>query len=217
MPSTWETFPECPGYGFTAQPQYLVKINARQGGFEGVKRRWPRPLATYTAVPVAQRVDVDVQLILYFWHAVGGTAIPFLFRDWLDFQSSPVSVAPAGTDQPLEHVGLTGGGVAYQMQKLYTVGTISQVRDITKPIGSSIKVFSNATEKTNFTVDENTGLIQAGDADILTTWGGEFNVPARFDSQASFSVVDEAIQGADITIREKRIRLETAHFGAGSP
>lgn len=220
IPSTWETFPECPGYGFKAQPRYLVKINPRQGGFESVKRRWPRPLNAYTAVPVAQRVDVDVQAILYFWHAVGGMATPFLFKDWLDFQSCPVGSVPLGTDQPLDAVALTGGGTAYQMKKLYEVGTIAQVRDITKPVGTTIKVFNGAlVEQSDFTVDENTGLIQPGGSfsGTPTSWGGEFNVHARFDSQLSISVVDQEIQGADFTLREKRIVLETAHFGAGSP
>lgn len=211
-----ESFPECPGYGFTAQPQYLVQINAREGGFEGVKRRWPRPLNTYVAVPMAHRVDVEVQAILTFWHAVGGMATPFLFKDWLDFQSSPVGVEPLGTDQPLESVSLTGGGVAFQMKKLYTVGTITQERDITKPVGSTIRVFNGAAvEQTDFIVDENTGLIQPGRSfsGVPVSWGGEFNVPLRFDSQLSVVVVDEEIQGADFTLREKRVRLETANFG----
>lgn len=210
-----ETFPECPSYGLSAQPQYLVKINSRQGGFETVKRRWPRPLITFVSVPMGQRSDVDIQSVLNFWHAVGGYAIPFLFKDWTDFQSSPIDVESTGTDQPLDLTPISGVGT-YQMQKLYAVGSITQVRDITKPVGSTIRAFSNATEKTNFTVDENTGLIQAGDTDILTTWGGEFLVPVRFDSQLSIEVVDQEIQGADFTLREKRVKLQTDHFG-GSP
>lgn len=215
IPTTMETFPECPGYGFTAQPQYLVKVNARDGGFETIGRRWPRPLNTYVSVPMTQRSDVDVQLVLYFWHAVGGMATVFLFKDWTDFQSCRVGETPGVGDAPLALTTISGGNT-YQMTKQYSVGSITQIRDITKPVGSTIRAFSNATEKTNFTVDENTGLIQAGDGDSLTTWAGEFLVPVRFDSQLSIEVVDEEIQGAAFTLREKRIRLETDHFG-GSP
>lgn len=215
IPSTFEAFPECPGFGFTAQPQYLVKINARSGGFENINRRWPRPLTTYVAVPMPQRSDVDVQAVLYFWHAVGGMARRFLFKDWTDFQSSPIGVVPAA-DQPLQLVVTIAGGATYQMKKLYTVGSLTQERDITRPVASTIRVYSNVTEKTNFTIDENTGLIQAGDGDTLTAWGGEFYVPARFDSQLSIMVVDKEIQGVDFTVRETREELDTENFG-GSP
>lgn len=216
IPTTMEVFPECPGYGFSAQPQYLVKINARQGGFETVGRRWPRPLVTFTAVPMSQRSDVDVQSVLNFWHAVGGRATPFLFKDWTDFQSCRTGDVPGVGDQPLDVVPDITSGVTYQMLKLYKVGSIEQEREIMKPVGSTIRVFNGAgDEQTDFTVDENTGLIQVGGSfdGAGVSWCGEFYVPVRFDSQLSVMVAEHEVQGADFTLREKKTKVETETFG----
>lgn len=219
IPSTMDVFPECPGYGFSAQPQYLVRLNMRQGGFESVLRRWPRPLSTYVSVPFAQRSDVDVQDVLYFWHAMGGMATPFLIKDWVDFQSCRTGEIPGVGDQPLDAVVTIAGGTTYQLKKLYVVGSLQQEREITKPVGSSLRLFNGAgDEQTDFTVDENTGLVQVGGGfdGVAVSWCGDFLVPVRFDSQLSISVVDQEIQGCDFTLREKRVVLETDHFG-GSP
>lgn len=215
IPTTLETFPECPGYGFTAQPQYLVQINTRQGGFEGVKRRWPRPLSIYPSIPLGPRDESVVQNVYYFTHAMGGRATIFRFKDETDFQSSPLGLTPEGTDQPLQFVTTDGfsGHVAYFMQKIYTVGSITQVREITQPIGSTIRVFNGSNvEQDDFTVDENNGLIVPGGSfdGVALTWGGEFAVPVRFDSDPTFTVDDEGIQSASFALREKRIKLPDA-------
>lgn len=218
VPSPLEVFPECPTYGFTAQPQYLVKLVAREGGFERVDRRWSRPLNVYTAVPIGNRDEVEIQSILYFWHAMGGRATAFRFKDWTDFQSCPVQNDPAATDQPFETVSLTGGGTAYQLVKVYQVGSIQQVREITQPKGDTIIVAnaSGATQ-TDWTLDEATGLLKPGAGFTGTphSWGGEFYVPVRFDSELSVGVSDKQIQTVDFTLREKRVSLSTV-FDAGS-
>lgn len=218
VPSTLELFPECPTYGFTVQPQYLVKIVAREGGFERVDRRWSRPLNVYTAVPMGNRDEADIQSILYFWHAMGGRATKFRFKDWADYKSCPVQNDTAPTDQPFELVTLDDSSTGYRLIKVYQVGSLSQVREITQPMGSSISVKNNSGSiQHDWTLDEDTGILKPGDTFTGTphSWGGEFYVPVRFDSELSVQTSDKQIETVDFTLTEKRISLSTT-FDAGS-
>lgn len=212
VPSTLATFPTCPGYGFAAQPQYLVNINPRQGGFERIDRRWTRPLSTYTALSIGERDEAEIQAILNFWHAMHGRATIFLLKDWADFKSCKVNETATATDQPLVFNVDLG---AYQMYKEYTVGSLTQERPITQPVGSTILVHGgDNADHTDFTVDENTGLITPDSGWIPVAWGGEFNVPVRFDSELSISVAEKQIQSVDFSLREKLIKLTVEATGS---
>lgn len=219
IPTTLVDFPECPTYGFTVQPQYLVKIVVRETGFERGDRRWARPLIVFTAVPMPDADEAEVQSILYFWHAVGGRATTFLFRDWTDYKSCQTQNDVTALDQPLAAVTLDDASTAYRLTKAYTVTPHVQVREITKPVGSTI-VVANASgdAQTDFTLDESTGMLKPGHSFTGTphTWGGEFNVPVRFDSELDVQIVDQQIETVNFTLTEKRLRLPTAPFG-GSP
>jgi uncharacterized protein (TIGR02217 family) len=135
-PDTLETFPECPAYGFTVEPRYLVKAIERDGGFERVDRRWSRPLNFYTAVPMGDRAEEDAQAVLYFWHAVGGMAGKFRFKDYADYKSCKVNETPTDLDQPFEVIDATH----YQMIKEYVYRSLTQIREIYRPVGSTITV-----------------------------------------------------------------------------
>lgn len=218
IPTDFVAFPACPSYGFNAQPQYLVKINPRDGGFERVDKRWTRPLSVYTAVPIGERDEADVQAILNFWHALGGRATSFLIKDWTDFKSCPVQSAVSAVDQPVETVTLLDSTTAYQLTKVYTVGSLTQIREITQPVASTVIVANESgVVQTDYTLDESSGLLKPGSdfTGTPTSWGGEFNVPVRFDSELSMQVVDKQIQSVTFTLREKRIAL--ANTFPGSP
>ena len=216
IPTDLVEFPECPTYGFNAQPQYLVKIVMREGGFERGNRCWERPLIVFTAVPVGDRDEDVIQSILYFWHAMGGRATTFLFKDWTDFKSCPTQNDVTALDQPLQAVNLDDASTAYQLTKAYTVTPLTQLREITKPIGSSIVVANDFGDaQTDFDLDESTGLLKPGGSFTGTphSWGGEFNVPVRFDSELDVQIADKQIQAVTFTLMEKRLQLATT-FGA---
>ena len=218
IPSDFVLFPGCPSYGFSVQPQYLVKLNTRDGGFENINRRWPRPINVYTAVPMGPADEADIQTILYFWHAMGGRATTFLIKDWTDFKSCPVQNDISAVDQPVETVTLLDSTTAYQLTKVYTVGPITQVREITQPKADTILVANeDGDPQTDFTLDASSGLLKPGATFVgtPTSWGGEFYVPVRFDSELDMQVVDKQIQSVNFTLREKRIALANT-FG-GSP
>lgn len=209
-----DEFPACPSYGFNAQPQYLVKVNAREGGFESVKKRWPRPITFYTAVPVGARDQDDIRDILNFWHCMKGRATTFRFKDWTDYKSCQVQQSESATDQPLLLVSDSTGDDFYQLQKQYAFGMLTQVRDITQPIGDSLLVANEVgvlQDPSTYIVDESLGLLSpTADFDgVPTSWGGQFMVPVRFDSELTIEVSERAIQSVSFTIKEKREILET--------
>jgi uncharacterized protein (TIGR02217 family) len=202
-PDTLETFPECPAYGFTVEPRYLVKAIERDGGSERVDRRWSRPLNFYTAVPMGDRAWEDAQNVLIFWHAVGGMAGQFRFKDFADFKSCRVSDTPTELDQPFEVLG--GGG--YQLVKRYVYGSLSQLREVYRPVGSTIVVANNGgVIQTDWTLDEATGILTPGGGFSGTpgSWGGEFDVYARFTTNLSLAITNLEIQNVNFTLRERR-------------
>lgn len=217
VPTSLLVFPECPGYGFNVQPQYLVKIVARGEGFEHIDRRWARSLSVFTAVPMGDSDEATIQSILYFWHAMGGRATTFLIKDWTDYKSCRVQEDLSAVDQLLTAVTLADASTAYQLTKTYRVGTIAQPREITQPKGDTIVVANSlGATQTDFTLDEATGLIKPGVSFTGTpmTWGGEFYVPVRFNSELDTQVVDKQIQTVTFTLAEKRIALAKTFQGS---
>lgn len=200
------TFPKCPSFGFTSEPMYDVTITRRASGHERRNRNWSRPLHRYTAT-VGPREDADVQEVLEFWHAVGGRAVGFRFNDGNDNKSCRVHEVPSAIDQPLILVAGVSPAV-YQLTKRYSAGALYQDREISKPISGTILVADNGVSKlegVDWTLDYTTGLVS-----ILfvptgpLTWGGEFDVPVRFDSELPVELMDKRIQSASFSLMELR-------------
>lgn len=211
--STFATFPECPSYGFSVQPQYLVQVTAREGGFERVDGRWPRALNLYNAPTGARDVEV-IQNIRDFYHCVGGRTLTFRFKDYADYKSCAIDQDVTELDQPFETLSSSSGDHAYQLTKLYTVGSLQQIREITMPDASTIVIANGSgtiQASSTYTVDENTGLVRtrAGFSGIPVSWGGEFFVPCRFDSELTIELVDQEIESAEFSLREKKRRPNT--------
>ncbi len=201
---TLPTFPECPAFGFTSEPRYLVKPIEREGGQERVDRRWSRPLSFFTAVPTGNRDAEVVQNLLVFWHAVGGMSSSFRFKDWTDYKSLRTTDTPTALDQPFEE--LTGG--EFQLVKEYVAGSYTQVREIYRPIGSTILVANESgIAQTDWALDESTGILVPGGTFSGTpaSWGGEFDLCCRFTTPLALVIIDgHEIQSGSFTLRERR-------------
>lgn len=199
-------FPGCPSFGFVSEPMYAVSVVERAGGTETRNRIWSRPLHRYTAT-VGPRVEADIAEALEFYHAVGGTAYAFRFKDPVDYLSCRLGTAPTATDQPLL-LRTDVSPDAYQLVKRYTAGILVQEREVYKPVSGTILVADGGSplvENTDYTIDYTTGLLT-----MLTTpsgaltWGGEFDVPVRFDSGFPVEVLNLRIQSASFTLKELR-------------
>jgi uncharacterized protein (TIGR02217 family) len=200
-------FPKCPGFGFTSEPTYLVKITTRDGGFEKRDRKWARPLHRYTAVPIKDRVEGDIQDLLEFWHAMGGMEKAFRFSDGIDYKSCKTHLDPSAGDQPFVEVE---SGETFQLVKVYRVGSAEQVREIRRPIGSTIRIYNEldeAQDDDSWELDEKTGLLTitptAFDG-VPTSWSGEFHVKCRFDGDFAPQLSDRNIHDLRVALTEVR-------------
>ncbi len=200
------SFPRCPSFGFTSEPIYAVSVVERASGIETRNRLWSRPLHRYTAV-VGPRAEDDVQEVLQFYHAVGGRAYGFRFKDGADYMSCKVGQLPTKDDQPL-YLDPTASPAAYQLVKEYTYGSLVQQREIYKPVAGTIMIADSGVEKVegvDYTIDYSTGLVELLFAPVgFLSWGGEFDVPVRFDSELPVELVDKQIQSASFVLKELR-------------
>lgn len=199
MPDFLESprFPGCPSYGFTSDPEYRVVITRRASGVEKRNRSWVRPL-TKMVVTIGPRLEAEIQELLEFYHAVGGTAIGFRVKDYTDFKSCFVGDTPTATDQPL--VELPDEPGVYQLVKRYQFGSLTQDRDIYKPVSGTILLSGAGT------VDYTDGTVSGGAGG---TWGGEFDLPMRFDSGFPVEVANQRIESVQFALQELRMRGAT--------
>lgn len=200
-------FPQCPSFGFVSQPRYSTTITRLAGGQEKRNRNWARPLYQYTAT-VGPRAENDVQALLEFWHAVGGMFEGFRFKDFADFKSCRVGGIVAATDQPLVAIG--SSPETYQVTKRYAAGALAQDRPISKPVEGSILVAADGAplvETTDYSIDYTTGIVSftADQSGAVLTWGGEFDVPVRFDSEFPVELLDQQIQSVTFALMELRL------------
>lgn len=198
-------FPTCPRFGYTSSPQYSVTISSTVGGVERRNRNWSQPIHTYS-VSVGPKMEAEVQELLEFWHALGGPECGFRFKDQADFQSGRVGTVISSIDQVLVLIPGSPGG--YQLQKTYRVGNRAQVRDILKPVQGTILIADNGVAKTEgsqWILDYATGLLTIffSPAGPLT-WGGEFDVPVRFDSEFPLELISHQVEQVTFQLRELR-------------
>lgn len=200
-------FPGCPRYGYVSEPMYSVTVVERASGVERRNRNWqyPRTRITLTVGP-SEGGDPAIQELLRFWHAVGGNAIGFRVKDYADYKSCDVGETPASTDQPL--VLQAGSPTVYQLIKRYTYGALSQDRPIYKPVNGTILLADNGTlktENTHYTVDYTSGLVTLAFTPAGTlTWGGEFDLPMRFDGPFPVELVSYRVQAVSFALIELR-------------
>lgn len=202
-------FPGCPSFGYTSSPVYMTTISRMRSGKEQRNRFWSRPLHRID-VTVGPRMDSEIQELLEFWHAVGGEEAGFRFKDWADYKSSYVNAVVAATDQPLVYLEEASDGPVYQLTKRYTQGARTQDREIYKPVDGTILVAADSvtlTEGSDYEIDYTTGQVTMliDDSDASLTWGGEFDVPVRFDGQFPIEIVNKEVQSVSFGLMELRL------------
>lgn len=192
-------FPGCPSFGFTSDPEYSVAITRTASGYEKRNQNWRYPLQRMT-VSIGPRHRNEIEIVHEFFHAVRGRTIPFRVKDWTDYKSSFLDVAVAATDQPLIAIPDSSD---YQLTKRYQYGVdqdgdpIYLDRPIYKPVTGTV-VLSGAG-----TVDYATGRVSGSAGG---TWGGEFDLPMRFDSGFPVEIENFQIHAVTFALQEIRVR-----------
>jgi len=124
----------------------------------------------------------DIRILSAFFHAFAGPVNGFLVKDWTDFQVTRTATTLAS--------GITAQGTAtnttgaiWQLQKTYTVGSRSHVRNIKRPKAGAAVYFDGVlkTITTHYTYDTTTGLLTVvSGSPTAITWTGDFYVQCRF-------------------------------------
>jgi len=200
-------FPEDISYGARGGPTYSTSIVKRLSGREIRNINWAYPLHKYNAA-MAVRAISDLDTIIDFFHVTSGAADAFRYKDWADYKTVSALSTPTSTDQ-LIGVG-DGVEVDFQLTKTYQVGSSTKVRNITKPVTGTVLISLNdVTQGAGWTVNTVTGIVTfavAPGGGVNVKWGGEFDVPVRFESddlQTSIVAYDSGV--ADINIVEVRL------------
>lgn len=178
-------FPTAIAFHSTGGPQRKTEIVVLGSGFEERNAVWAGSRRNFDVGSGVKTLD-DLHAVIAFFEARLGRLYAFRFKDFSDFKSCAPGDAVSPTDQALA----TGDGTtaAFQLVKTYTSGPSGWTRAIKKPVAGTMRVAVAGTEVTSgFTLDTTTGLITFAAAPALgaaITAGFEFDVPARFDTDA---------------------------------
>lgn len=196
-------FPSCPKFGHTSFPDYSVTPVRTAGGWETRNANWSETLLRFEiTVGPGPELIAEVQELLEYWHAVGGNEVGFRYKDPADYKSCRSHLEPTSEDQPLVWVS----GATYQLTKRYVAGSQTRDRRIRKPVENTIQISDDGTlktETTHYTIDYTTGIVTLLFTPVSTgdlTWGGEFDVPVRFDGPFPLQILDRFSQTVSIAL-----------------
>ncbi len=176
-------FPDDISRGARGGPERRTQIVELASGDEERNASWANSRRRYDAAYGIRRAD-DLAAVVAFFEARNGRLYGFRWKDWADYTSRLPSGLPAATDQALG----TGDGTAtdFQLVKVYSSGSQSWTRTITKPVDGTVTVAIDGIEQSSgWSVDTTTGLITfttAPASGAIITAGFEFDVPVRFDT-----------------------------------
>jgi uncharacterized protein (TIGR02217 family) len=175
MPAFHEVqFPPKIAYGATGGPEFNTSVTPTFGGFEQRNINWQKSRGRWD-VSTGLKNKTDMDALQSFFRARYGKAYGFRFKDWIDYQGIGQSI---GTG----NAALT----TFQLIKTYVSGSNSYVREIKKPVASTVKIYLNAVlQGAGYTVDLTTGIVTfttAPASGVAVSADYEFDVPVRFDT-----------------------------------
>jgi uncharacterized protein (TIGR02217 family) len=177
------SFPLAIAFHSTGGPGRRTEIVTLGSGHEERNAVWAGSRRRYDIGSGIRTLD-DLSAVIAFFEARAGQLYGFRFRDFADGKSCAPGATPAATDQALG----TGDGATreFQLRKAYADTAASHVRDIVKPVASSVLVaVDGVAPGGGFAVDAATGLVtfDAAPADgAALTAGFLFDTPVRFDT-----------------------------------
>ncbi len=195
--------------------RFATEIKMGRSGHEFRNRRWAEPLREFSMSFSSRSMDAVLDM-LEFAYRTAGAWLGFRMKDWVDFKSCPPRQTPIATNQALG----TGDGSEYYFKMNKSYGA-QYTRRIYKPIASTIMVAVNGTTlaQSEWFVDDVNGVIVFKDApanNAVLTWGGEFDVPVRFEEDILETLTHyHALgQSGNIGLREIRIQedIDTAAY-----
>lgn len=170
-------------YGSTLGLEHQTEIAQMASGFEQRNNRWAHAKRKYNLAAGPRPMSELVNLLTFF-EARGGRLYGFRWQDQFDFKSGSLTAQVTALDQSCR--AIDSGGQDFQLQKLYQSGTSTVIRDIHKPVASTVTVAVDGSvlRPNAFTLNSINGTFRLNTAVTDTarvTAGYEFDVPVRFD------------------------------------
>ena len=203
-------FPDSISYGSSGGPRFKTVVVPVSSGFEYNNIQWDQARHLYD-VSLGVRSLEELGELVKFFQVVRGKGHYFRYKDWADYKSCDVDK----DHNMLDQVFGIGDGVetSFQLIKTYDIlGGIINERHIRKPVDGTISVAINSSgmiEGGDYTLDYTTGIVTFTTPPAISasiTWGGEFDVPCRFDvDELNVSMDFYGYGSASITVMEVRV------------
>jgi len=200
-------FPDDISYGSSGGATWNTDVLILKSGYESRNANWNQMRYRYNAA-MGVRDNSQLDDLIQWFNAMQGRQHGFRFKDWTDYTSSTLGVATTAEDQ-LIGVG-DNAETTFQLIKLYTQGSQTRTRVISKIVASSLKVALDTVVQTSgFTLNYDTGILTftsppASSVDV--TVGYEFDVPVRFDVD-QLSIAIEHYQTGSLSVPLIELRV----------
>ena len=153
-----------------------VEVVKTDGGHEVRNLRHSQSLFEYeVSFPPGAYDNTVTQAVYDMWRASRGGLYAFRFRDW-DSKNNTLSDEVIGTGD--------GTNKVFQITQTHTVGGVSSVRNITRPVSPFTVKKDGVTTGSGYSIDYATGILTfttAPAADVVVSVSGLFDIPVRFD------------------------------------
>jgi uncharacterized protein (TIGR02217 family) len=164
-------FPEQIAYGASGGPGFSTDIVTSIGGTEVRNQNWSLARGRWE-VGLQHRTTAETEAFIAFFYSVAkGMANAFRFHDPLD---DTVTAQVLGTGD--------GTTTAFQLVKVYTLGSQSYTRVLTKPVAGTVTVTLDGVPTVGFTVSTMTGMVTITPAPavgVVVAASATFDVPVR--------------------------------------
>ena len=169
-------FPDDISYGSSGGPEFSTEIIKLSGGTEQRRINHVHARNRYNVVYDVKSYH-KFSLLLNFFCAHRGKAIPFRFKDWSDYKAVN------------QQIGNGNGELSdFQLLKHYSHGRNSYVRTITKPVTNTVEIFLDGKQVEHgrdYAVNLSSGVVSFGEPPVLNASISatfEFDVFVRFDT-----------------------------------
>lgn len=192
-------FPTDISYGSIGGPEFSTEVVQLGSAYEQRNQNWTYPRERWN-VAYGVNTRALLQDLTSFFYSRCGKLHGFRFKNHDDYQVSDVELGEGD-----------GATKTFQLIKIYTDGTETYTRKITKPVSGTVTIYVDDvdTNGVGWTVNTVTGVvtftIAPGSGEIITA-DFDFDVPVRFDTDyLPINLEAYLARSADVPIVEIRI------------
>jgi uncharacterized protein (TIGR02217 family) len=164
--------------GALGGPRFKTTTNVALSGVEQRVSEWDHARCEYD-IKYGIKSKEDLLSVIKIHRARVGSAYPFRFKDWSDYEATTVNI---GTGD--------GSDTTYQLVKKYSDGVAEVTRTILLPVSGTVSIYVNGvlqTVTTHYSINYSTGVVTFVSPPTNThpiTATFEFDVPVRFADDA---------------------------------